>query len=283
LSFLSSRDAQCHDEEVEFVEERTGRYGGPLCAFGEELNRALPEEIPHRERLIAKAAQHLRLIAAANEHMNLTRLTSPEEAAIKHVCDSVAPWHHFTHARRVMDAGTGAGFPGIPLSIVLPDIRFTLVESTQKKARFVDAAVESLELGNVRVVAARAEAIALLEKPDIITARAIAPLHRILDLFAKPLREGARLILYKGPDIDAELAEANAHRVSAEVLCRYDLPRGFGSRTLVCVRRSTLSRAQRLIREHEPSGDESQSAERSDRAECSDARNCQNVQAAGKE
>jgi 16S rRNA (guanine527-N7)-methyltransferase len=204
--------------------------------FEEELERVLPVEIPHRERLIAKAAQHLQLIVAANEHMNLTRLTSPEEAAIKHVCDSVAPWRHFARATRVLDAGTGPGFPGIPLSIVLPDVRFTLAESTQKKARFVDSAVESLELGNVRVVAARAEATALLEKPDIITARAMAPLHRILDLFAKPLKQGTWLILYKGPDIDAELAEANRHRVSTEVLCRYELPFGFGTRTLVSVR-----------------------------------------------
>jgi 16S rRNA (guanine527-N7)-methyltransferase len=205
-------------------------------AFIEELDRVLPAEIPHRERLIAKASQHLDLIVAANEYMNLTRLTNPEEAAVKHVCDSVAPWRHFAHARRVLDAGTGAGFPGIPLSIVLPEVRFTLTESTQKKARFVDSVVESLELANVRVVAERAEAAAILEKPDVITARAVAPLHRLLDLFAKPLKQGARLILYKGPDIEAELAEANSHRVLTEVLWRYELPCGFGSRTLLSVR-----------------------------------------------
>ena len=204
--------------------------------FTQELERVLPAEIPHRERLITKAAQHLQLIVAAIEHMNLTRLTNPEEAAIKHVCDSVAPWRHFAQARRVLDAGTGAGFPGVPLSLVLPDVRFTLTESTQKKARFVENAVESLELGNVCVAAARAEEAALSERPDIITARAIAPLHRILDLFAKPLKRGARLILYKGPDIEAELAEARRHRVTAEVLCRYELPNGFGTRTLVSVR-----------------------------------------------
>jgi 16S rRNA (guanine527-N7)-methyltransferase len=205
-------------------------------AFTEELDRVLPAEIPHRARLIAKASQHLDLIVAANEYMNLTRLTSPEEAAVKHVCDSVAPWRHFAKAKRVLDAGTGAGFPGIPLSIVLPEVRFTLTESTQKKARFVDSVVESLELANVRVVAERAEAAAILEKPDVITARAVAPLHRLLDLFAKPLKQGARLILYKGPDIDAELAEASKHRISTEVLWRYELPCGFGSRTLLSVR-----------------------------------------------
>src|ERR1700722_12486766 len=109
---------ECHHEGVEFAAE---------------LDRVLPQDIPHRERLIEKAAAHLTLILAANEHFNLTRIINAPEAAIKHVFDS----------------GTGAGFPGVPLSLVLPDVRFTLAESTQKKARFVDGAVESLELHNV--------------------------------------------------------------------------------------------------------------------------------------
>lgn len=204
--------------------------------FEEELARVLPPDLPHRDRLIEKSAQHLRLILDANDNMNLTRITCPREAAIKHVYDSVAPWRHFRGVKRVLDAGTGAGFPGIPLSLVLPEIRFTLAESTQKKARFVDSAVESLDLANVHVVAQRAEERAASRRPEIITARAIAPLTRILDLFHKALKQGARILLYKGPDIDNELAEAKKHRVSIEVLCRYDLPDGLGSRTLLELR-----------------------------------------------
>ncbi len=146
--------------------------------FEEELTRVLPPDIPHRDRLIQKAAQHLRLILEANESMNLTRITCPREAAIKHVYDSVAPWQHFRGVKRVLDAGTGAGFPGIPLSLVLPEVRFTLSESTQKKARFVDSAVEFLELPNVHVVAQRAEERADSRHPEIITARAVAPMTR---------------------------------------------------------------------------------------------------------
>jgi 16S rRNA (guanine527-N7)-methyltransferase len=183
------------------------------------------------------------LILAANVHMNLTRIISPQQAAIKHVFDSVAPWQHFAGVKRVLDAGTGAGFPGVPLSVVLPDVRFTLAESIQKKARFVDSAVESLDLQNVHVTAERAEQIAVLQCPDIITARAVAPLHRILDLFSGPLKRGARLILYKGPEVDAELAEAAQHRVLAEVLCRYQLPDGLGTRTLLSISKSAALRA----------------------------------------
>jgi 16S rRNA (guanine527-N7)-methyltransferase len=201
--------------------------------FAEELDRVLPSTIPHRERLILKASQHLLLIHQANEYMNLTRITTPREAAIKHVFDSVAPWTYFQHAKRVLDAGTGAGFPGIPLALVLPEVRFTLAESIQKKARFVDAAVESLELPNVQVTPERAEERALVQRPDIITARAVAPLHKLLDLFAKSLKLGAQLILYKGPEVEAELAEIKQPRIVSEVLDRYELPDGLGSRTLV--------------------------------------------------
>ncbi|MDQ2775333.1 MAG: 16S rRNA (guanine(527)-N(7))-methyltransferase RsmG [Acidobacteriota bacterium] len=201
--------------------------------FEEELSRNLPSDIPNRERLIEKAALHLHLILAANEHMNLTRITDPREAAIKHVYDSVLPWKHFQNAKRILDAGTGAGFPGIPLSIVLPDIRFCLVESTQKKARFVDSTVESLDLPNVHVFPERAEEVAITQRPDIITARAVAPIGRMIDLFGKSLKNGVRLLLYKGPDIENELTEASEHRMDADVLCRYELPYELGGRTII--------------------------------------------------
>jgi 16S rRNA (guanine527-N7)-methyltransferase len=203
--------------------------------FAEELSRVLPQDLPNRDRLIEKAAAHLSLILAANEHFNLTRIINAPEAAIKHVFDSVAPWRYFAGARRVLDAGTGAGFPGVPLSVVLPDVRFTLAESTQKKARFVDSAVESLELHNVEVLGDRAEQIALAQRPEIITARAVAPLDRLLDIFAKPLKQGARLILYKGPEVESELAAIKKYHIKAQQLERYELPDNMGTRVLLSI------------------------------------------------
>jgi 16S rRNA (guanine527-N7)-methyltransferase len=201
--------------------------------FEEELARVLPAGIPNRDRLVEKAAQHLELIASANQYMNLTRITDPRAAAIKHVYDSVAPWKHFERARCILDAGTGAGFPGIPLAIVLPNVPFVLAESVHKKAAFVDSAVEQLELKNVRVCARRAEEIALAQPVTWIVARAVAPVSRLIEVFAKPLKRGARILLYKGPDVESELAEAPRCRVCAEVLCRYELPDSFGARTLI--------------------------------------------------
>lgn len=201
--------------------------------FEEELASVLPAGIPNRDRLVEKEARHLQLIVSANEYMNLTRITDPREAAVKHVFDSIAPWKCFERARCVLDAGTGAGFPGIPLAIALPHVQFILAESVHKKAAFVEAAVEQLGLENVRVSARRAEEIAQDQPVVFITARAVAPVSRLIDLFAKPLKRGARMLLYKGPDVASELAEAPRSRVRAEVLCRYDLPDSFGTRTLV--------------------------------------------------
>ena len=201
--------------------------------FEEELNRVLPADLPNRETVIQGASKHLALIVEANKVLNLTRIVTPREAAIKHVVDSVMPWRLFQGARHVLDAGTGAGFPGIPLALVLPETRFTLAESIQKKARFVESALAGLKLPNVEISSRRAEEL----KADIITARALAPIPRVLALFRPALKAGARILLYKGPDAEQEIAEAATEarklRARMEVVMRYDLPDSLGTRTIV--------------------------------------------------
>jgi 16S rRNA (guanine527-N7)-methyltransferase len=205
--------------------------------FEEELNRVLPADLPHRENVVPGAARHLTLIVEANQHLNLTRITSPRDAAIKHVLDSVLPWRLFLGAQHVLDAGTGAGFPGIPLALVLPETRFTLAESIQKKARFVESALGALRLPNVEIIPRRAEELSA----DVIAARALAPISRVLSLFRPALKAGTRLLLYKGPEAELEIAEAigEAKKIRArmEVVMRYDLPYSLGTRTIVQIMR----------------------------------------------
>lgn len=209
--------------------------------FERELDLALPPCLPNRGRVVSVAAHHLRLIDEVNEHMNLTRITGPREAVVKHVLDSVVPWELFKGASLVMDAGTGAGFPGIPLAASLPDTQFLLVDSTQKKARFVEGAVAALGLDNVEVCAERAEDLLRKSRVDVITARAVAPVERALGYFATGFAQGARALLYKGPDVDGEMrdaqAEAKRRRVDMEVVLRYELPDDLGARTIVQVAR----------------------------------------------
>jgi 16S rRNA (guanine527-N7)-methyltransferase len=203
--------------------------------FEAELESVLPEDLPNRDIVVRKCAQHLALIVEANEYMNLTRIVSPREAAIKHVLDSLIPWRLFANASHILDAGTGAGFPGISLAVVFPEIKFILVESTQKKARFVESAVAKLELKNVAVAARRVEEMG--KGIDIATARAFAPIEKALDFLSPALRSGARALLYKGPDAANEIAAAARPlaklKVHAEVVMTYELPEGSGSRTIV--------------------------------------------------
>ncbi len=212
--------------------------------FGEfevELNRTLPADLPRRAVVIRKAAEHLGLIVEANQYLNLTRITSPREAAIKHVLDSIVPWRLFQDARLVLDAGTGPGFPGVPLALVLPGTQFTLAESIQKKAQFLEGALAKLELPNVTVAPLRAED--LWRNVDVISARALAPIPRVLGLFAPALKAGRKILLYKGPDAELEIAESakEAGKLHArmEVVMRYDLPDFLGTRTIVQIARST--------------------------------------------
>ena len=211
----------------------------PGASFESELQLVLPGDLPNRDSVVRGAARHLELIEEANRQFNLTRIVNPKEAAIKHVLDSVLPWRLFAGARRVLDVGSGAGFPGIPLALALPGVRFTLAESIQKKARFIDSTVADLQLTNVSVRPERAEDLLKTLSPDIVTARAVAPLGKALQLFAPALRKGVRLLLYKGPDAQQEIDEAapiaKKLRVSTSVAYRYDLPESMGSRTVIAV------------------------------------------------
>ena len=208
-----------------------------MVSFTEELALLLPEDLPHRDRCLSGSARHLEMIVEANQSFNLTRILSPREAAIKHVLDSILPWRLFSGVASVADAGTGAGYPGIPLAVIFPEMRFVLLESTQKKARFVETAVAELGLTNVEVYPVRAEAWLAGNSVDIITARAVVPLERAVPLFLAGLKNGARALLYKGPDVEQEMAaaalEAGKRKVRMEVRNRYELPDNLGTRTIL--------------------------------------------------
>jgi 16S rRNA (guanine527-N7)-methyltransferase len=211
-------------------------------SFERELEDLLPEDLPDREHVVTAGARHLDLIVEANQRFNLTRITGTREAAIKHVLDSVIPWRLFATAAHILDAGTGAGFPGIPLALALPETQFTLAESIGKKARFLESVVAELSLKNVTVAPHRAEELLLKTQPGIITARAVAPVSRAAVLFGPALKKGSRALLYKGLDVEAEIGEAEAElrkrQLRARVLLRYELPGALGTRAMVEMFRS---------------------------------------------
>jgi len=167
-----------------------------LAALGLDLPTA------SREQLIAL----LRLLTQWNKAYNLTALRSPAQQVAGHLLDSMAVLAHLPPGR-LIDVGTGAGFPGLPLAIVRPDTPHVLLDSNLKKTRFVQHAALTLDLRNVEVVRQRAEQYRPQQPFAVVVARAFAPLPRLLRLIGHLCAPGGRLLALKGPAVDTELAD----------------------------------------------------------------------------
>ena len=161
---------------------------------------------------IEKFARYEVLLSDWNKKFNLTAMAGGE-IIYKHFADSLSAVKHIgAGAQRVIDIGSGAGFPGIPVSIARPDIKMTLLDATGKKIAFLEEAIRSLGLENVNCVQARAEAAGrghdFRENFDAAVGRAVAPLY-ILAEYALPfVKTGGKLVALKGPGAEKEITEA---------------------------------------------------------------------------
>jgi 16S rRNA (guanine527-N7)-methyltransferase len=154
-------------------------------------------------------------LIAWNRRVNLTRIVEPDEIAVKHFLDSLAVWVALPSSSpsfSLIDVGSGAGFPGLPLKIVCPDIKLTLLEATGKKAAFLQHLVELLKLTDVKILAARAEESgrhpAQREQYDVAVARAVAALPVLAEYTLPLVKVGGRIIAQKGPDPALEIETA---------------------------------------------------------------------------
>ena len=184
------------------------------------------------------------IIVATNQTMNLTRITEPEEFAIKHVADSLSIAREFpeltTEYVKIADIGCGAGFPSLVLAMAFPNLRLTPIDSTGKKAAFVERAAAELGLKNVRVIHGRSSELnhrpEIKHQFDVVTARAVAAAPVIyLDACDFVKRKTGRFILYKTPQ------QAEEDLPALEIACRkfpatwhttgvFELPEGAGQR-----------------------------------------------------
>ncbi|NJO05556.1 MAG: 16S rRNA (guanine(527)-N(7))-methyltransferase RsmG [Chloroflexaceae bacterium] len=152
-----------------------------------------------------------------NAHTNLTAITTPHDISVRHFLDSLACaryWMAPEPPTSLIDIGSGAGFPGVPLKLLWPTLRLTLVESVGKKAVFLQHLVDVLALPDVTIVQARAEVAGRdpqhREQYDIVTARAVAEL-RVLAEYCLPLvRAGGCMLAPKGSNLAPELSAAHA-------------------------------------------------------------------------
>lgn len=179
------------------------------------LQSAAAMGIAMSEDQAAQFAQYHAMIVEANAKFNLTRVPDDlREAADRNYLDCIAPLAHGwpEGVRSLVDVGSGAGFPGIPLSIMLPDVHVVMVDSLEKRVRFLKSVIDALGL-NAEAVHARAEDAArrpeLRERFDLATARAVASMQLLSEYLLPFVRVGGRMLALKGPSLEAELEEAD--------------------------------------------------------------------------
>ena len=167
-----------------------------------------------------KLERYRDLLLEWNENVNLTAITDPEEVRIKHFEDSLTCLESglFFPGAKVIDVGTGAGFPGLPLAMARPDISVTLLDSLKKRLLFLDEVIAQTDIQNAKTVHARAEDGGrdknLRERFDIVVSRAVSRLSVLCEYTLPYLKVGGTLIAMKGPSAEEELQEAqNAIKV----------------------------------------------------------------------
>jgi 16S rRNA (guanine527-N7)-methyltransferase len=159
-----------------------------------------------------------------NERMNLTAIRERGAQITKHLLDSLSV-QPFLQGERILDVGTGAGFPGLPLAIVNPSLQFTLLDSTAKKLKFIDHTAALLGLPNVQTVHTRAEDFRPAHRFDIVVSRAVGPVEQFVKWTGHLVVGGGRLLAMKGRDPAAEVAKlpsgwklAAVHRLNVPAL-----------------------------------------------------------------
>jgi 16S rRNA (guanine527-N7)-methyltransferase len=184
---------------------------------------------------VDRLGAYLALLLDANSRFNLTAVKDPEQAWTKHVFDSLTllPYVVATEAKRVIDVGSGGGLPGMPLAIVQPEVDFTLLEATGKKADFLAEAAAELELANVEVLNDRAETIGRdrenhREQYDLVLARAVGKLAVLVELTVPLAKVGGHVAAIKGARAAREIEEAKEalHRLHAAVVESTRTPTG---------------------------------------------------------
>ena len=183
--------------------------------FKEELQKAAAEYgINLTETQIAQYNRYFELLIEWNEKINLTAITAPKDVAIKHIIDSITAYDAalFQAGTTVIDVGTGAGFPGLPLKIFCPEIKLTLMDSLNKRIKFLQTVVEELGLTDVECVHARAEEGARNKKYresfDIAVSRAVARLPILCEYCLPFVKKGGHFIALKGMQYNDEAEEA---------------------------------------------------------------------------
>lgn len=209
-----------------------------MSAFEDALKAALTKaNIPFDDALISRCHAYFDAVITVNEHLNLTRITDEAQAAQAHFADAMLLTNYVDLPRgcRVIDVGTGAGFPGVPLKLLRPDIDMTLLDAAGKKTDFISSALSPLGV-EASVVCGRAEELArtkLRESFNVAVSRAVASLPMLLELCVPLLCTGGMLAAWKGETAEQELSEARHALV--ELSCAHTGTHSIGPGALLII------------------------------------------------
>lgn len=171
------------------------------------------DEITDNPERAAAFNRYAEMLRERNEKINLTAITEPEEVKVKHFLDSCSAAELLPGGASVLDIGSGAGFPGLPLKIVRPDLTVTLLDSVNKKVAFVSDVVAELKLSGVTAVHARIEDFPHKGEYDAVVSRAVAELSTLAEYALPFVKIGGAFIAYKSEKAEAE-AEAAASAIT---------------------------------------------------------------------
>ena len=175
-----------------------------------ENSKKISEEISNYQA--ENFYKYMLLLLEWNQKMNLTAITDEKEIIYKHFIDSISINKYIKEANNVMDIGTGAGFPGIPLKLLNKDINFILVDSLNKRISFLEEIKKELKLDKIELIHARVEDLAkneaYREKMNIVVSRAVANLSTLLEYMLPLAKIGGTCICMKGPNIEEEIEKS---------------------------------------------------------------------------
>ena len=192
---------------------------------------------------ISKFYKYMNMLIEWNEKINLTAIIEPNEIILKHFIDSLTIYKDIPNKSSVVDVGTGAGFPGIPLAIMNESLKVTLVDSLNKRLIFLQEVINELNLKNVELVHARAEEFGqnkkYREKFDISTSRAVANLSTLSEYLIPLVKENGKIICMKASEAEEEIEQAkkaiNVLGGTIKNVETFDLPQSDIGRTIITV------------------------------------------------
>lgn len=167
-----------------------------------------PLKILDEDKLF-KLKKYASLLLEANSKFNLTAIKDPSEVVEKHFYDCLLPLKQFDlRNKKILDVGSGGGFPGMVLAIALPESQFTLLDATAKKCSFLKETAEALGLDNVKVVNCRAEEFLMRNCFDVVTARAVASMQKLLEITSPFAKVNGNVLLLKSIKGEEELKDS---------------------------------------------------------------------------